>query len=114
VNLKLSVLVCPEFAWHIIIQFRTVLRQFHYLLLKYFLCAAISRAGCCFEWNHPVKYAVNKQKCPLIHEGDVIHHFKATDLSYVRIVITFISSFTSLLRETHKAVCAIRDCKKKA
>jgi hypothetical protein len=31
----------------------------------------------------------------LISEGDVIHHFKATDLSYVIIAITFISYFIS-------------------
>jgi hypothetical protein len=61
VNLKWSVLVCPEFAWHITIQFRIVLRHFHYPILKYFLLAAISTAGCCFERNQPVKYAVNKQ-----------------------------------------------------
>jgi Na+-transporting methylmalonyl-CoA/oxaloacetate decarboxylase gamma subunit len=31
----------------------------------------------------------------LIYEGDVIHHFKATDLSYMMIAITFISYFIS-------------------
>ena len=31
----------------------------------------------------------------MLHEGDVIHHFKATDLSYVTIVITFVSYFIS-------------------
>jgi hypothetical protein len=47
----------------------------------------------------------------LIYEGDVIHHFKAKELSCVRIVITF--KFHFLLREMHKAVCAIGDYKKK-
>jgi hypothetical protein len=48
-----------------------------------------------------------------IYEGDFIHHFKATDLSCVWIAITFCFKFHFLLRETHKAACEIRDCKKK-
>jgi hypothetical protein len=31
----------------------------------------------------------------LIYEGDVIHHFKAIDLSYMMIAITFVSYFIS-------------------
>ena len=31
----------------------------------------------------------------LIYEGDVIHDFKATDLSYVMTAITFVSYFIS-------------------
>jgi hypothetical protein len=31
----------------------------------------------------------------LIYEGDVIHHFKATDISYMMIAITFVSYFIS-------------------
>jgi hypothetical protein len=38
----------------------------------------------------------------LIYEGDVIHHFKATELSYVRISITFVSSFISFLERCIK------------
>jgi hypothetical protein len=53
VNLKWSVLVCLEFARHITIQFRIILRHFHYPILKYFLLAAISAAGCCFKRNQP-------------------------------------------------------------
>jgi hypothetical protein len=49
----------------------------------------------------------------LIYEGDVIHHFKATNLSYVMIAITFVSYFISSVPEAHKAACEIRDCKKK-
>ena len=48
----------------------------------------------------------------MIYEGDVIHHFKATLLSYVTIAITFVP-FHSTVRGTHKTVCEIRDCKKK-
>jgi uncharacterized Fe-S cluster protein YjdI len=33
----------------------------------------------------------------LIYEGDDIHRFKATELSYVMIVVTFVSSFISFL-----------------
>jgi len=35
----------------------------------------------------------------LIYEGDVIHHLKATELSYVTITITFVSWFVSLLEK---------------
>jgi hypothetical protein len=45
--------------------------------------------------------------------GDVIHHFKARDLSNAAVVIKFSFKLGFRLRETHKAVCAIRDCKKK-
>jgi hypothetical protein len=45
--------------------------------------------------------------------GDVIHHFKATSLSYIVTAIKFRFKLLFLLRETHKAVCAIRDCKRK-
>jgi hypothetical protein len=38
----------------------------------------------------------------LIYEGDVIHHFKATDLSYVTVVITFVSHFISLFQRPIK------------
>jgi hypothetical protein len=49
----------------------------------------------------------------LIYVGDVIHHFKATDLQVrddsnnIRFILHF------LVPETHKAACEIRDCKKK-
>jgi hypothetical protein len=50
----------------------------------------------------------------LIYEGDVIHHFKATDLSYVMTAITFVSYFiSSFQRPINPPACEIRDCKKK-
>jgi hypothetical protein len=49
----------------------------------------------------------------LIYEGDVIHHFKATELRYVMIAITFVSYFISSFQRPYKAACEIRDCKKK-
>jgi hypothetical protein len=45
--------------------------------------------------------------------GDVIHYFKATDLSYITIAIKFCFKLLFHVREMHKAVCAIGDCKKK-
>jgi hypothetical protein len=42
----------------------------------------------------------------------VIHHFKATEFSCFEIAIGLVSSFKFLLRELHKSVRAIRDCKK--
>jgi len=44
--------------------------------------------------------------------GDVIHHFRATDLSYLATAIKFGFKLLFIHRETHKAVCAVRDCKK--
>jgi hypothetical protein len=45
--------------------------------------------------------------------GDVIHHFKATGVSYSAIAIKFGFKLHFMLRETHKAICAFRDCKNK-
>jgi hypothetical protein len=45
--------------------------------------------------------------------ADVIHYFKATYLSYVATAIKFRFKLHFVLRETHKAVCAIRDSKNK-
>jgi hypothetical protein len=59
---------------------------------------------------------------PLIYEGDVIHHFKATDVSYVMIGITVISYFISSFQrrislpvklETAKRKHKIREERKK-
>jgi hypothetical protein len=49
----------------------------------------------------------------LIYEGDVIHHFKATELSCVRIVITFVSSFISFLDIRIKLSVQLEVAKKK-
>jgi len=48
----------------------------------------------------------------LIYEGDVIHHFKATDLSYMTIAITFVSYFISSFQRCIKPAVEIRDGKK--
>jgi len=44
--------------------------------------------------------------------GDVIDYFRATDLSYLATAIKFGCKLLFIQRETHKRVCAIRDCKK--
>jgi hypothetical protein len=49
----------------------------------------------------------------LIYEGDVIHHFKATDLSYVMIAITFISYFTSSFQRPIKLPVKLGTAKRK-
>jgi hypothetical protein len=49
----------------------------------------------------------------LIYEGDIIHHFKATDLSYVMIVITFVSCFISLLERHTKPSLQLETAKRK-
>jgi hypothetical protein len=49
----------------------------------------------------------------LTYEDDVIHHFKATDLSYVTIAITFVSYFISSFQRRIKSAVEIRDGKKK-
>jgi hypothetical protein len=49
----------------------------------------------------------------LIYEGDVIHHFKATELSCVRIVITFIASFISCLERCIKPSLQLAIAKRK-
>jgi hypothetical protein len=45
--------------------------------------------------------------------GDVIHHFKATEFSYATIAIKFRFKFYILRREAHKSVCAFGDRKNK-
>jgi len=49
----------------------------------------------------------------LIYEGDVIHHFKATDLSYVTIVITFVSYFISSFQRRIKPAMKLGTAKRK-
>jgi hypothetical protein len=49
----------------------------------------------------------------LIYEGDVIHHFKATDLSYMMIAITFISYFISSFQRPIKPPMKLETAKRK-
>jgi hypothetical protein len=49
----------------------------------------------------------------LIYEGDVIHHFKATDLSYVMIAITFVSYFISSFQRPIKPPFKLGTAKRK-
>jgi len=49
----------------------------------------------------------------LIYEGDVIYHFKATDLSYVLIAITFVSCFITLLERHIKPSVQLETAKRK-
>ena len=49
----------------------------------------------------------------LIYEGDVIHHFKATDLSYVMIAITFVSHFISSFQRPIKLPVKLGTAKRK-
>jgi hypothetical protein len=49
----------------------------------------------------------------LIYEGDVIHHFKATDLSYVMIAITFVSYFISSFQRPIKPPVKFGTAKRK-
>jgi hypothetical protein len=49
-----------------------------------------------------------------MYEGDVIHHLKATDLSYVLIAITFVSCFISLLERQVKQSVQIETAKRNA
>ena len=48
-----------------------------------------------------------------MYEGDVIHNFIATELSYVRIAITFVSSFISLLERHIKPPVQLEIAKSK-
>jgi hypothetical protein len=48
-----------------------------------------------------------------MYEGDVIHHLKATDLPYVRIPITLVSSFISLLERRIKPPVQLEIVKRK-
>jgi hypothetical protein len=52
-------------------------------------------------------------KSLLIYEGDVIHHFKATDLSYVMIAITFVSNFISSFLRHIKPPMKLENAKRK-
>ena len=49
----------------------------------------------------------------LIYEGDVIHHFKATDLSYVMIAITFVSYLISSFQRPIKPPVKLGTAKRK-
>jgi hypothetical protein len=49
----------------------------------------------------------------LIYEGDVIHHFRATELGCVRIAVTFISSSISFLERCIKLSVQLENAKKK-
>jgi hypothetical protein len=49
----------------------------------------------------------------LIYEGDVIHYFKATDLSYVTVAIKFVSSLISLLERCIKPSVQLEIAKRK-
>jgi hypothetical protein len=49
----------------------------------------------------------------LIYEGDVIHHFKATDISYVTISITFVSYSISLFQRPIKPPMKLDSAKRK-
>jgi len=49
----------------------------------------------------------------LIYEGDVIHHFKATQFRYVTIAITFISCSVSPLEGRIKPSVKLRTAKRK-
>ena len=79
---------------------------------KYFILFAISAADCYSKRNQPAKPSVNKQSL-LIYEDDVIHHFIATELSYVRIEITFVSSFISVLERHIKPSVQLEIAKRK-
>ena len=48
-----------------------------------------------------------------IYEGDVIHHFKATNLSYVMIAITFVSYFISSFQRPIKPPVNLGTAKRK-
>src|SRR5215510_13408734 len=48
-----------------------------------------------------------------MYEGEVIHHLIATELSYVRIAITFVSSFISLLERHTKPSVQLEIAKRK-
>ena len=47
-----------------------------------------------------------------IYEGDVIHHFTATDLTYVMIAITFVSYFISSFQRHTKQPVKLGTAKK--
>jgi hypothetical protein len=49
----------------------------------------------------------------LIYEGDVIHHFKATDLSYVVIAIIFVSYFISSFQRPIRRPMKLETTKRK-
>jgi hypothetical protein len=49
----------------------------------------------------------------LIYEGDVIHHFKATDPSYVTIAIAFVPYFISLFQRPIKPPVKLGTAKRK-
>ena len=49
----------------------------------------------------------------MIYEGDVIHHFKATALSYVTRVITFVSYFISSFQRQIKLAVNLGTAKRK-
>jgi hypothetical protein len=49
----------------------------------------------------------------LIYEGDVIHHFSATDLSYMMIAITFISYFISSFQRPIKLLMKLGTANRK-
>ena len=69
------------------------------------------RTDCCFKLKENANAAVKKQS--VIYEGDVVHHLKATDLSYVTITITFISCFISLLERHIKPSVQLETAKSK-
>jgi hypothetical protein len=48
-----------------------------------------------------------------MYEGDVIHHFKATDLSYMMVTITFVSYFISLFQRLIKPPMKLETAKRK-
>jgi hypothetical protein len=50
---------------------------------------------------------------PLIYEGDVIHHFKATDLSYVLITVTLVSYFISSFQRRIRLPMKLENAKRK-
>jgi hypothetical protein len=49
----------------------------------------------------------------LIYEGDVIHHFKATNLEYVKVAITFFSYSISSFQRPIKPPVKLGAAKKK-
>jgi hypothetical protein len=62
---------------------------------EHFLLTAVIETVCYFnETKLLILQCINSL---FKNEGDVIHHFKAKDLSYVSIAITFVSNFISLL-----------------
>jgi len=81
------------------------------LILKQVLPLCQYRTDCCFELKRNSKAAVKKQSVDIWRWYPTPFESYRPRLRDDNDNIYFM--FHSLVRETHKAVCAIRDCKKK-